>query len=485
MKGKMLLAMLSMSVMLSGCQHTASSEAQSSTMSRNSAIKSLALLEQPAAQPRELAIEQWTTRSGSQVLFMAAPELPMFDLRLTFAAGSSKDGAQYGLAAMTSAMLDEGTQSKSVDQIAAGFEDLGASFSKGAYRDMAVLSLRSLSQPSIRQPALDLFTEVLSKPSFPQAELQRLKNQMQANFDYQKQNPGALASKALYQKLYADHPYGHPSEGTEQSVAALTRQQLQQFHQQFYSAKNLQIALVGDLTRAEAETIAEQVSSALPVGRAAEKTASAIKPVASKTEITYPSSQTHILMAQLGIERGHPDYAALYVGNQILGGGGFGSRLMEEVREKRGLTYGIYSGFTPMQAAGPFLINVQTRAELSEATQTLVQKIVQTFVQDGPTEQELADAKQEIVGSFPLTAANNAAVVGQLGAIGFYDLPLTWLQDFTQEVQALTVEQVTEAMQRHLQPEQWVIVTAGPKVAQQPLPPAVERASSTTSERQH
>ena len=479
------LAILVASVVLAGCQATTHQSATSTTSLRNPAVKSLALLEQPVAKPRELAIEQWTTKAGSKVLFMAAPELPMFDLRLTFAAGSSKDGKAYGLANMTSAMLDEGTRTKSVDEIAAGFEALGASFSKGAYRDMAVLSLRVLSDQKISQPALALFTEVLSQPSFPQAEFKRLKNQMQAGFEYQKQNPGVLASKALYEKLYGAHPYAHPSEGTEQSVTALTQQQLRAFHQQYYTASNLQIALVGDLTRAQAEQIAEQVSQSLPKGQAVAKTVAPTVPAASTSHIDYPSTQTHLLMAQLGIERGHPDYAALYVGNQILGGGGFGSRLMEEVREKRGLTYGIYSSFSPMQAVGPFMINVQTRAELSDATQQLIQELVQQLVQQGPTAQELADAKQQIVGSFPLTAANNSAIVGQLGAIGFYDLPLSWLQDFTQEVQALTLEQVTDALQRHLKPEQFVIVSAGPKVAQQPLPPAIERNKDAPQERQH
>src|SRR5690606_35762083 len=166
-----------------------------------------------------------------------------------------------------------------------------------------------------------------------------------------------------------------------------------------------------------------------------------------------------------------PDYAALYLGKQVFGGGGFGTRLMEEVREKRGLTYGVYSGFSPMQARGPFMISLQTRADQSEGTLALVQQMLADFLRDSPTAKELEDAKRELSGSFPLTTASNASIVGQLGAIGFYDLPLTWLEDFVQQVQGLTTEQVTAAMNRHLDLEQLVVISVGPSVPQKALPP--------------
>lgn len=191
------------------------------------------------------------------------------------------------------------------------------------------------------------------------------------------------------------------------------------------------------------------------------------------------------MLAQLSVKRGDPDYPALFLGNQILGGGGFGTRLMEEVREKRGLTYGIYSAFSPMQATGPFMINVQTRAQLSEVTLQLVQDLLRDYIRNGPSEIEVANAKRESLGSFPLSAASNSAIVGQLAAIGFYGMPLTWMSDFMQDLQALTVADVHAAFQRHLDPDQLVIVTAGPTVAQLPLPEPVERSGQAPMERQH
>src|SRR5690606_16260009 len=296
------------------------------------------------------------TAQGAKVLFVEAHELPMFDLRLPFAAGSSQDGGVPGLATLTNAMLNEGVPGQDVGAIAAGFEGLGAEFGNGAYRDMAVASLRSLSAPEQREPALDLFAQVLGQPTFPDDALARIKNQLLAGFEYQKQNPGKLASLELFQRLYGDHPYAHSSEGDAASITAIERAQLQAFHARASAAGNAVIALVGDLSRAEAERIAGEIAAALPQGPALPRIDQPQTPPPGPSHIEFPSNQTHLMIAQLGIDRRDPDYAALYLGNQIFGGGGFGTRLMSEVREKRGLTYGVYSGFSAMQARGPVMI---------------------------------------------------------------------------------------------------------------------------------
>ncbi|MFI7868431.1 M16 family metallopeptidase [Ectopseudomonas khazarica] len=444
-------------------------------------LQSLAALDNQAPTRRTLDIQTWNTAQGAKVLFVEAHELPMFDLRLTFAAGSSQDGDVPGLAALTNAMLNEGVPGKDVGAIAAGFEGLGADFGNGSYRDMAVASLRSLSAREQREPALALFSQVLGKPTFPADSLARIKNQLLAGFEYQKQNPGKLASLELFEHLYGKHPYAHPSDGTPQSIPAITRQQLQAFHARAYTPGNAVIALVGDLSRSEAEAIASQVSAALPQGPALAAIAQPQTPKPGSSHIEYPSNQTHLMLAQLGIDRRDPDYAALYLGNQIFGGGGFGTRLMSEVREKRGLTYGVYSGFSAMQARGPFMINLQTRAELSEGTLALVKQLLADYLREGPTQQELDNAKRELAGSFPLSTASNADIVGQLASMGFYDLPLSYLDDFMRDVQGLTTEQVKAAMARHLDPAALVVVTAGPSVPQKELPPPTERPSELPS----
>lgn len=445
------------------------------TTAESTQLESLANLNGQALSRRQLEIQTWQTTEGAKVLFVEARQLPMFDLRLTFAAGSSQDNGIPGLAALTNGMLNEGVPGKDVTAIAEGFESLGAQFGNGAFRDMAIASLRSLSAKEQREPALQLFEQVIGQPTFPEDSLARIKNQLLAGFEYQKQNPGKLAGLQLFERLYGSHPYAHPSEGTEQSIPAISTAQLRAFHQKAYAAGNVVIALVGDLSRAEAEAMAAEVSAALPKGPALAKIAQPETPKPGLSHIEFPSQQTHLMIAQLGIDRREPDYAALTLGNQILGGGGFGTRLMEEVREKRGLTYGVYSGFSAMQARGPFMINLQTRAELSAGTLKLVQDLLADYLANGPTQKELDDAKREMAGSFPLSTASNADIVGQLGAMGFYDLPLTYLEDFMAQVQSLSVEQVKTAMAKHLDPQALVIVTAGPTVAQQDLPPPTDK----------
>ncbi|WP_347505699.1 M16 family metallopeptidase [Pseudomonas anguilliseptica] len=451
------------------------------TPAESTSIESLAALGDQPPSRRDLNIQTWQTAEGAKVLFVEARELPMFDLQLTFAAGSSHDDGTAGLAMLTNAMLNEGVPGKDVGAIAAGFENLGANFGNGAYRDMAIASLRSLSAADKREPALQLFNQVLGQPTFPEDALARIKNQLLTGLEYQKQNPGKLASLALFERLYGTHPYAHPSDGNAESIPAITREQLQAFHAKAYTASNAIIALVGDLSRSDAEALANQASAALPQGPALPRIAQPETPEPGLQHIEFPSNQTHLMIAQLGIDRRDPDYAALYLGNQVFGGGGFGTRLMTEVREKRGLTYGVYSGFSAMQARGPFMINLQTRAELSDGTLQLVKSMLADFIKDGPTSDELNNAKRELAGSFPLSTASNAAIVGQLGSMGFYDLPLSYLEDFMRDVEALSVEQVKAAMAKHLNPDALVIVTAGPSVAQKELPPPTDRPAEQPS----
>jgi zinc protease len=437
-------------------------------------LETLASAEAATPAYRQLNVQQWVTQGGARVLFVEAHELPMFDLRVTFAAGSAQDGRSAGLALMTNAMLNEGVPGKDVDAIASGFEGLGADFGNGSYRDMAVVSLRSLVDEQKREPALALFTQVIGKPTFPAASVTRIKNQLLAGFEYQKQNPAHLGNQAFMTTLYGNHPYAHASEGDARSVQAITVEQMRAFHKRAYAAGNAVIALVGDLDRAQAEAIAERVSHALPAGPALPPLPQVQAPAASTTHIEFPSKQSHLLIGQLGIDRNDPDYSALTMGNQILGGGGFGTRLMNEVRERRGLAYGVSSGFSPMQAQGPFTISLQTRAQVTDGTLGLVRQVLRDYLREGPTESELAAAKKELAGSFPLSNASNASIVGQLANMGFYNLPPSWLEDFMAQSQQLSTEQVKNALNRHLNADNMVVVTVGPTLPQEPLPPPTD-----------
>lgn len=407
-------------------------------------------------------ILQWQTGNGARVYFVSVPELPMVDLRIVFDAGAARDGNLPGLAALTNGMLEEGADGLNADAIAEAFARLGASFSASSHRDMATVSLRSLSRHELLEPALETFIRVLTRPDFPAQALERVRKQMLTGLQYQEQQPGEIAGKAFYRALYGNHPYATPPNGTPQTVATISREEVQHFYHRHYVANNAVVAIVGDLDRSEAELLAEATAGALPAGEPA-PALPAVTTLQQPTRrhISHPSSQTHILMGQPGVKRGDPDYFPLYVGNHILGGSGLVSRISDEVREKRGLAYSAYSYFSPMRAAGPFVLGSQTRNESADEALQVLRETLERFRADGPTGEELQAAKRNITGGFPLKIDANRDILGYIAMIGFYGLPLDYLETFNQQVEAVSAEQIRNAFQRRIDPERLVTITVG------------------------
>jgi len=281
-------------------------------------------------------IENWETDAGLRVYFVNVPQLPMLDLRLTFAAGSAYDGDKLGVAGMTTSMLNKGASGLNANQIAEMFESVGADFSTNAGRDTVSIGLRTLTLEEQMDVALDNWLKVVEAPEFPEDDFSRLKKQAMIGLQAEKQNPGAIANKAFYRNLYPDHPYGQPQNGDEDSIDAMTTADLKAFFKQYFVNKNGQLALVGSISKAEAMDIAEKVSKALTSGErgngVAAKAIPVVKPLteAKTIHIPYPSSQAHIFIGQPGDKRGDEDYFPLYLGNHELGGSGFTSRLMKE-----------------------------------------------------------------------------------------------------------------------------------------------------------
>ncbi len=406
-------------------------------------------------------IEHWLTENKVPVYFVAAPELPMVDIQIVFDAGGAQDGELLGQALLTNAMLSEGAGGLDADQIAAAFDDVGARFSSASQRDMAVLSLRSLTADSALKPALEVFHKVLTEPDFPQASFDRLQKQVLLGLQAEKQSPSAVAARAFYSNVYGDHAYAAMPAGNEQSVALITVATLKTFYTNNYVAEKATLVIVGALEQAQAKQIAEKISRDLPKG---EPSSIAMVPdlTAAKTvKIAHPSSQTHIIMGQPGIKRGDKDYFALYVGNHILGGSGLVSRLSDELREKRGLTYSANSYFIPMRQAGPYQLGLSTRNDQTQEAVEVLRATLVKFIEDGPTAEELVAAKQNITGGFALRVDSNSKIIGYLAMIGFYDLPLDYLDNFNDKVNAVTVEQIKEAFSRRIHPDKMVTILVG------------------------
>jgi zinc protease len=408
-------------------------------------------------------IQHWQTSNGARVLFAESHELPIVQVRVVFDAGAAKEpGDLGGIAGLTNRMLAQGTGDLDADTVAAGFEDLGAEFSTSSLRDMALLELRSLSDRQTLEPAIALAARVLARPSFPAKALERERQRALLALQQERQSPGTVASKAFYASLYRGHPYANYPGGTQAGLNAIGRDDLVAFHQRYYVAANAVVAVVGDLSRNAARALVEDLVSALPRGERAEAVAAAPAVAAgSLKRISFPSSQSHLLMGQPGIRRGDEDYYPLYVGNYILGGGGLVSRLSENIREKNGLAYSVYSYFMPMRAEGPFMVGLQTKnAQLDRAMQ-LVNQTIDEFMDKGPTEKELLSAKRHITGGFPLRLDSNQKIAEYLAVIGFYHLPLDYLQTFNARIEKVTVKQVQEAFRRRVDPNKMITVVVG------------------------
>ena len=409
-------------------------------------------------------IQNWQTASESPVYFVESGELPMVDVRLIFDAGAAREPAgMNGLAALVNGLLDEGAGGLDATAISFEFERLGAQYSADSGYDYASVSLRSLTDRALLEPALRNLRRVIADPAFPMRALERQKQRMLVALEGKQQSPAALARDAYQAAIYRDHPYARPRDGTRESIASLGRAEVVKFYKDFYNARNVRLVIVGDLDRKQAAALAEQLTADLAQGRAPEPLP-AVEQLEQGDEIRiqHPSSQVHILLGQPGLKRGDPDYFPLYLGNHILGGGGFVSRLYKEVREKRGLSYGAYSYFRPRREAGPFTAGLQTRSGQEQQAIQVMRETLRAFIEQGPTPEELEAAKKNISGGFPLRLDSNSKILGYIAMIAFYELPLDYLDTFIEQVNAVTLEQIRTAFQRRLQPDRFISVMVGP-----------------------
>lgn len=402
-------------------------------------------------------IEHWVSPSGARVYFVENHDLPIVDVEVDFSAGSAYDPAgKAGLAGLTAGLLDAGAGNLDEEAISAKLVDIGAKLGGVAEPDRAGATLRTLAYPKERGAALALLQLVLSKPNFPEAVVAREKARGIAAIRDADTRPDAIAAKRFAAAIYPDHPYG--ATPTAESLGSLSRDDLVAFHRDHYSAKRAVVSIIGDLTRAEAEQIAQSLTAELPAGQPEAPLPAVKLPATATVKVAHPAAQSHIHIGLPAVQRGDPNYFALLVGNYTLGGGGFVSRLMKEVREKRGYAYSVHSYFAPRKLEGPFEIGLQTKREQAGDALKVANDVLAGFIRSGPTEAELAAAKKNLIDGLGLRIDSNAKLLGYLATIGFFNLPLTYLDDFPAKVGAVTAKQVRDAFARHVKPENLVTV---------------------------
>ncbi|MFT4242881.1 MAG: pitrilysin family protein [Acidovorax sp.] len=418
-----------------------------------------------------LPIQHWTEPSGAQVYLVESPVIPMVDVQIDFDAGSRRDPAgQSGLASAVANMASKGVMAAGGDAalhenaLGEAWADLGASFEANADRDALHYTLRSLTDPALLDKAARLAARQIGEPSWPADVWPRDRARWAASLKEADTRPGTVAAHAFAAAVYGSHPYG--ARTTEETLQRIGVADMQAFHQRHIAACRAKVSIVGAVTRAQAQTLVATLLARLP---ASADCATPLPPVGEISALTAPaeqdipfaSAQAHVLIGQPGFARRDPDFIALLVGNHILGGGGFVSRLTNEVREKRGLSYSVYSYFAAGLHAGAFTVGLQTRPDQAREAVQVSRDVIARFVAEGPTEAELRAAKDNLIGGFALRIDSNKKLLGNVANIAWNDLPLTYLDDWTKKVEALTVADVRAAMARKLQPGRMVTVVVG------------------------
>lgn len=424
----------------------------------------VAMLGVAAPAGAALPIAQWQTASGARVLFVEARDLPMLDVSVDFPAGASRDFREKsGTAALTLRLMRLGAGGLDEDEISARIAGVGAQLSSRFDPDRGGYAIRTLSGARERETAIALLALVLHKPAFPEPVLEREKARVLAGIREADSKPRTIAEREFRRLIYGEHPYALRSSGEADTVAWISRADLEAFYRRHYVAEEAVVSIIGDLSRDEARAIASRLTAGLPRARGA---LPALPPVpglarAQESRLAHPASQAHIVIGQPGIRRLDPDYVPLWLGNHVLGGGGFASRLNDEIRQKRGFAYSAYSYFNPLSLEGPFQIGLQTSREQSEEALKVARETLEKFVAEGPTAEELTAAKQNIVGGFPLRIDSNRKIHDYLAIIGFYRLPLTYLEDFPARIEAVTLEEVRDAWRRRIDPGRMATVVVG------------------------
>jgi zinc protease len=428
-------------------------------------------------------IEHWQTQQGSKVYYVQADGLPMVDIQVVFDAGSARDGKQFGVAGLTADVLGTGAGSWNADDIAKRFENVGAQFGAAASTDLATVTLRTLTDSALFNKALETMQTILARPSFSKVDFAREQKRTLAMLKQTEESPGDLAGIAFSNALYGEHPYAHPTAGVLKTVAALSANDVKTFYKKYYVATNAIVVIVGNLTKQQAEQTAETLIKGLPVGEKPEALPDVSLPAkATQQHIEFPSSQTHVLVGLPGSYRKDPDYFPLYVGNHILGGSGLVSKLFDEIREKRGLAYSASSSFSPLLKPGPFTMGLQTRNDQTQQALEVLNQTLADFINKGPTADELVAAKQNILGGFALRFDTNKELANYVAMIGFYDLPLDYLDTFQQNVEKVSLADIVNAFQRRVDTKLLQTVTVGQAKAATsttPEPIVVPTASPT------
>ena len=408
-----------------------------------------------------LNIQKWQTPEGATVLFEKTKGLDIVDIQLSFNAASSRDGALFGLANIVSNLFGTATRNKNREQIITDFENLGANFSASSYKDMSLISLRVLSEKDILLTATRLFSEVVGEAKFSTQQLLKAKQNILQNIKANAQSPAQTAQITFEQYFFDNHPYAHSKLGTKETIKLIHINDIRKFYKKYFVAKNMNIAIVGNISKPMAKQLARIISSKLNTGNRAKPMQKVNKiNKKQKINIAFNSSQSHIIVGQSAVNRSHPDYYKIYLANHILGGSSLHSMLGESIRQKAGLAYSVYSIFAKMQAGNYIAIKLQTKKENTNQSLILVKKTLKKLL-TGIDKVKLQNSKDNISGSFFLSLATNRSIVTYLSIIAFYQLPLDYIDKFSSNINKVSVKDIKNSLNNLIDVEKLLTIIVG------------------------
>lgn len=400
--------------------------------------------------------------NGLVWLFSPQTDLPLVSINLTLKAGSwFEPPDKAGLAHLTATMLKYGSRNYRAREIAARLDFIGATLTAAASRDTAEVRLTVLKKDL--DQALDVFQDIILRPTFPPSELTAQITRVKASLQSEEDEPGIVAERAFRKVLYGSHPYGYPVSGTQAGLSAIRQQDLKQFHRRFYRPNNAILTIVGDLTEAEAQQLVENYFGqwepgeplALPPNPAAQVETREV------LLINKDITQANLVLGLPGLSRGDPDFYAFQLLNYILGGGGFASRLMDNIRDNRGLAYSVASSFEPGLVAGPFTITVETKNPSAGEALAEILKELEKIRSEPVQEQELAAAKAYLIGSLPLKMDSNAKRASLLSYVELHGLGLDYPWRYPELLAKIGPQDLLQAAQKYLHLDRLLLVVVG------------------------
>lgn len=405
-------------------------------------------------------IQEVDTPGGFKAWLVEEPSIPFTALEIRFEGGSALDAPdKRGATNLMVGLLEEGAGENDAGAFAEAAETLAADFSYDASQDTVSISARFLSEN--RDEAMALLRDSLIDPRFDQESIERVRRQVLSSIRSDQKDPDTIANDALESMVFGDHPYGSAIEGTEESISALTRDDIVAAHQGALAKDRVFIAATGDISADELATLIDTLLSDLPETGAAFPEDIEVKTTAGVTVVPYETPQSVALFGHKGIKRDDPDFFAAYVMNTILGGGGFEARLMEEVREKRGLTYGVYSYILPMDHAELYLGRVASANDRIAEAVDVIRDEWRKMAETGVTQAELDQAKTFLTGAYPLRFDGNAPIARILVGMQMDGLTPEYVTNRNAMVEAVTLEDVRRTAARVLRPDELRFVVVG------------------------